>query len=169
MIQRIQTVFLFLVAVCMIAMVFSTIWEKVSVEEQEKVALTALYLTHYTINSEANNPDYTVLQETPTYYIAIAAILSAIVSLYAIFQYKNRMTQLKLGLFNIFLIAAALGFSIYFMYQGESMIPVAIGGVIRGTYKIGIFLPALALLFNSLANRFIKRDEDLVRSVDRIR
>lgn len=169
MIQRIQTVFLFLVAVCMIGMVFSTIWEKVSIEQQEKAALTALYLTHYTIDSDSDNPDYALLNEKPTYVIAIVAIIAAIVALYSIFQYKNRMTQIKLGLLNIFLIAAALGFSIYYMYQGEALIEMTTGGVNRGSYKIGIFLPAMALLFNSLANRFIKKDEDLVRSVDRIR
>lgn len=169
MIQRIQTVFLFLVAVCMIAMVFSTLWEKISVDEQEKVTLTALYLTHHTIDTQSNNPDYTILNQKPTYFIAILAVISAIVALYSIFQYKARMTQMKFGLLNILLIAGALGFSIYYMYQGESLVEVALGGVIRGTYKIGIFLPALALLFNSMANRFIKRDEDLVRSADRIR
>jgi uncharacterized membrane-anchored protein len=169
MIQRIQSVFLFLVAVCMIAMIFSTIWEKISVDEQEKVTLTALYLTHYTIDTNSNNPDYTILNEKPTYFIAALAVISAIISLYSIFQYKSRMTQLKFGLLNILLIAATLGLSIYYMYQGEALIKVAMGGVIRGTYKIGIFLPALALLFNSMANRFIKRDENLVRSADRIR
>lgn len=169
MIQRIQTVFLFLVTVCMTAMVFSTIWEKESIEKQEKATLTALYLTHYTIDSDTENPNYTVLNEKPTYFIAIVAIISAIVALFSIFQFKNRMTQMKLGLLNIFLIAAALGLSIFYMYQGESLIEQASGGVIRGTYKIGMFLPALALLFNSMANRFIKKDEDLVRSVDRIR
>jgi len=153
----------------MIGMVFSTIWEKINIEEQEKAVLTAMYLTHYTIDSDAENPDYTILNEKPTWFIAVAAILSAILALYSIFQYKNRMSQLKLGLLNIFLIAASLGFSIYFMYQGEALVEVATGGVMRGAYKIGIFLPALALLFNSMANRFIKKDEDLVRSVDRIR
>ena len=169
MIQRIQTVFLFLVAVCMIAMVFTTIWEKESIEKQEKATLTALYLSHYTIDSASEQPDYSILNEKPTYFIAIVAVIAAIVALYSIFQFKNRMTQMKLGLLNIFLIAASLGLSVYYMYQGEALIELASGGVIRGTYKIGIFLPALALVFNSMANRFIKRDEDLVRSADRLR
>lgn len=169
MIQRIQTVFLFFVAVCMIAMVFSTIWEKESIEKQEKATLTALYLTHYTIDSDSETPNYTTLNQKATYFIAIVAVIAAIVALYSIFQFKNRMTQMKLGLLNIFLIAASLGLSVYYMYQGEALIELASGGVIRGTYKIGIFLPAMALLFNSMANRFIKKDEDLVRSVDRIR
>jgi len=38
-----------------------------------------------------------------------------------------------------------------------------------GEYKLGFFLPIIALLFNFLANFFIKRDEDAVRSANRIR
>lgn len=165
MIQRIQSVFLLLVAACMISMVFSTIWEKVSIEEQQKATLTALYLTHYTIDTESESPEYTLLYEKPTYFIAVVAIISALVALYSLLQYKNRMTQMKLGILNIFLIAASLGFSIYYMYQGEALLATDH----QGAYKVGIFLPALALVMNSMANRFIKRDEDLVRSVDRIR
>lgn len=165
MIQRVQTIFLFLVAVCMIAMAFSTIWEKADIEKQEKATLTALYLIHYTIDTEAENPEQTVLHEEPVYMIAAVAIISALVALFSIFKYRNRLTQMKLGLLNILLIAAALGLSIFYIYQGENLLAVEV----RGTYKIGVFLPALALLFNSMANRFIKRDEDLVRSVDRIR
>lgn len=165
MIQRIQTIFLLIVAVSMISVTFSTIWEKVSIEEQEKASLTALSLIHYTIDTQSKAPSYTVIAEKPTYFIAIAAILSAVVALYSITQYKNRMTQLKLGFANIILIAATLGTSIYYMYEAERLLALSI----QGTYKIGIFLPAIAILANSMANRFIKRDEDLVRSVDRIR
>lgn len=165
MIQRIQTIFLLIVAVCMISVVFSTIWEKVSIEDQEKASLTAISLIHYTIDTQSEDPSYTVISEKPTYYIAIAAILSALVALYSIMQYKNRITQLKLGFLNILLIAATLGTSIYYMYEAERLLALDM----QGAYKIGIFLPAIALLANSMANRFIKRDEDLVRSVDRIR
>ena len=39
-----------------------------------------------------------------------------------------------------------------------------------GQYMLpGFFLPAIAMVFNILANRFIRRDENLVRSVDRLR
>jgi hypothetical protein len=53
----------------------------------------------------------------------------------------------------------------YFIYQGET----ELGMDIRGMFKPGYFLPLGAMIFNSLANRYIKKDEDLVRSVDRIR
>lgn len=165
MIQRVQTIFLFLLAVCMLAMLFVPIWEKVSVEEQEKVALDAFYMIHYTIDTDAADAEHNIISETPTYFITILAIASAIVAFFSIFSYKNRLTQIKLGFLNTLLIAGMLGISVYFMWQGESLIAPEI----QGTYKIGFFLPAAALLLNSFANRFIRRDENLVRSVDRIR
>jgi hypothetical protein len=36
-------------------------------------------------------------------------------------------------------------------------------------YEIGFFLVIIAMICNILANRFIRRDENLVRSADRMR
>jgi hypothetical protein len=41
--------------------------------------------------------------------------------------------------------------------------------VYQGSFGIGIFIYALAMLFNIVARRFIQKDENLVRSVDRLR
>ena len=60
---------------------------------------------------------------------------------------------------------AYIALATYFIYHGESKI----GMETRGIFKPGYFLPLGAMILNSLANRFIKKDEDLVRSVDRIR
>lgn len=165
MIQRVQTIFLFLLSICMFMMLFFPIWEKLSIDQQEKVALNAFYMVQYTIDSDAENPGYQLLAETGTYFIAILSAIAGLVALFSIFQYKNRLTQIKLGFLNTLLIAATLGVSIYYMFQGENLF----NPEVRGDYKVGFFLPALALLLNSLANRFIRRDEKLVRSVDRIR
>jgi len=64
------------------------------------------------------------------------------------------------------LMAGVLGISLYIAtsYGNEMLRPE-----MEGTYKLGFFLPAFALIFNVLSNRFIRRDEKLVRSVDRIR
>ena len=39
----------------------------------------------------------------------------------------------------------------------------------EGTFGLGIFAFAIAMLLNILARRFIQKDEKLVRSVDRLR
>ena len=91
--------------------------------------------------------------------------MAAAVALISISKYKNRLTQIKLGALNSLLIAGAMGTSLYFTMNSEKIIDPAV----QGSYQIGFFMPVAALIFNLIANRFIRRDEKLVRSVDRLR
>ncbi|GAA3599674.1 DUF4293 domain-containing protein [Flavivirga amylovorans] len=87
---------------------------------------------------------------------------SAILSLIAIFMYKNRKSQFVLGRLNIILNFILLGF---FVYQSLN-----ISGETAVSEKgIGMFLPVVSIVFLALANKAIKKDEDLVKSVDRLR
>lgn len=166
MIQRVQSIFLFFVGLCMLLVLYFPIWEKVSVEQQEAVTLGAYSLTHYAIDTTDENIPPSIISEKITVVIAILAVLAAVSAFYSIFQYKNRLRQMQLGALNSLLMAATLGFSLYFVtYTGEPMIDPQE----QGAYKLGFFLPAIGLVLNILSNRFIRRDENLVRSVDRIR
>jgi hypothetical protein len=40
---------------------------------------------------------------------------------------------------------------------------------IKGEYGYAMWLPAIAMLSNLVANRFIRKDEKLVRDADRLR
>ena len=159
MIQRIQTIFLILVAIIMTLFLFFPMWMKFNADTGELYRLTPLHLYHLdgTGNAYRNFIPYGIS--------GLLAIISTIIALFEIFQYKNRLTQIKTGAINALIMAGALIAGIYFTYKGQTeFIPD-----IRGNYMPGTFLPVAALLFNSLANRFIKKDEELVRSVDRIR
>ncbi|MFY7787454.1 MAG: DUF4293 family protein, partial [Thermoflexibacteraceae bacterium] len=46
MIQRVQSIFLFLIGVCMVVMLFVPIWTKENAATQEIAKLTALQLTY---------------------------------------------------------------------------------------------------------------------------
>ena len=163
MIQRVQTILLFLSAAFMIAMIFFTLWEKVDVVNNEKVTLSAIELVHK--QKDINTGDETIITKVDTFYIAGLAILSAIVSLFSIFKYDNRLLQMKMGALNSLLIGGSLGFSAYFILDAEE----AFFSQIQGNYLPGFYFSAAALFFNALANRFIRRDEKLVKSADRIR
>lgn len=155
MIQRIQSVFLLLLAIAMIVLLFIPIWQETTPQANQNLELTAFQLTNSAAASNA----------TSTIAIGILAIISACVALYEIFQFKNRLTQIKLGMLNTLLIAALLGAIIYYsLFVGEEINPA-----IEGERELGFYFPVVALLLNSLANRFISRDEKLVRSVDRLR
>jgi len=87
---------------------------------------------------------------------------SSLLSLISIFSYKNRKFQFVLGRLNIILNFILLGFFVYqlLMPPGESNI---------SEKGVGIFIPILSIVLLVLANKAIKKDEDLVKSVDRLR
>ena len=87
---------------------------------------------------------------------------SAVLSLISIFMFKNRKSQFVLGRLNILLNFILLGF---FVYQSLNL-----SGEANVSEKgIGILLPILSIVLLVLANKAIKKDEDLVKSVDRLR
>ena len=156
MIQRIQTVFLLLLAICMLALLGLPLWHENDPKTGQSVELTAFHLTKTapTAGTDSN-----------TILIGILAIASAALAIYEIFQFKNRLTQMKLGMLNTLLIAGTLIAVVYYAYSvGENIIPAT-----EGERDFGFYMPFAALILNAIANRFIRRDEQLVRSVDRLR
>ncbi|MDH5609285.1 MAG: DUF4293 domain-containing protein [Cyclobacteriaceae bacterium] len=163
MIQRIQSVFLLLVAAAMIAMLFFPLWEKIDFTTSEVATMNAFSLKFETFDDATGQRN--VIMEKNVLYISIGALLAALVALFSIFQYTNRLRQIQLGALNSFLIAATMGLALWFVFKGEALLAVAQ----QGNYLFGFYLPMGALVFNMLANRFIRRDEQLVRSADRLR
>jgi hypothetical protein len=77
-----------------------------------------------------------------------------------IFQYKTRQRQFVLNRLAILLLFGLLGYLLYmFYYELEGI----------KEFGYGALSPVLAITFLSLANRAIKKDEDLIRSMDRLR
>jgi hypothetical protein len=165
MIQRIQSIFLLLVAIAMGLMLAFDIWEKTSVAEGEAVVLNTYFLTHYQLDGATTTPPVNIIEQQASWYVAILASLAAVVALYSIFRYDNRLMQIKLGALNSLLIGGTLIACLVLTINGDEMI--ANGE--KGEYLIGFYLPAVGLILNMLANRFIRKDEALVRSADRFR
>lgn len=87
---------------------------------------------------------------------------SASLAFIAIFKYKNRQTQFVLGRLNIILNFILLGL---FVYRSLNLS----GETVVSEKGIGMLLPIFSIVFLVLANKAIKKDEDLVKSVDRLR
>ncbi len=87
---------------------------------------------------------------------------SAAISLVSIFMFKNRKLQFVLGRLNIILNFFLLGVFVYWSLTLPGEIDISEKG-------IGMFLPIISIVFLVLANKAIKKDEDLVKSVDRLR
>ncbi len=136
MLQRIQTIYLFIAALLSgVLIFFVTLWSNQSGEPvivQDVLVVLAMFLG------------------------------SAVLSLVSIFLFKNRQLQFVLGRLNILLNFFLLGVFVYWslMVPGEMKI---------SEKGIGMFIPVLSIVFLVLANKAIKKDEDLVKSADRFR
>jgi uncharacterized membrane-anchored protein len=158
MLQRIQTLLLALVAIAMLAVTALPMWEKSSATLNESVKLTSFALEHFKATASVSSSN--------TMIIAILAIISACIAAFSITQYKKRMLQMTLGLINSILIAIVLGYTFYQVFKvGIPMFEPEK----PGSYESGFIAVAVAFLCNMIANRFIRRDEMLVKSADRMR
>lgn len=89
--------------------------------------------------------------------------LSTAITLISILYFKKRQHQFVLNRLTIVLNLILLGL---FVYRSLNLSGETIAVSEKG---IGMFLPIVAIVFLALANRAIKKDEDLVKSADRLR
>jgi len=89
--------------------------------------------------------------------------LSTTLSLLSIISYKKRQHQFVIGRLNIILNLILLGLFVYHSLNLSGETPAV------SEKGIGMFLPILAIVLLGFANKAIKKDEDLVKSVDRLR
>jgi hypothetical protein len=89
--------------------------------------------------------------------------LSTTLTVLSIVSYKKRQNQFVIGRLNMILNLILLGLFVYrsLNVSGETVLVSEKG--------IGLFLPIVAIVLLVLANKAIKKDEDLVKSVDRLR
>ena len=107
---------------------------------------------------------FPVLQDETTSYllkeyfaeVRLFVFLSAALSIFAIFQFKNRKRQQIIAYVARLMITIAF-LLIVFLHREER------------TFDIGLFLFFIPYLALFLAGYFVKRDETLVKSADRIR
>ena len=143
MIQRIQTVYLLLTSIISGVLIF--VFNLLKSLEKNVFALDLL------------NSDSSLLKVVP-----ILFLVSAILAFVAIFLFKNRKLQFVIGRLTILINLILLGLLIYVSLTLPGEAAVSEKG-------IGMFVPILAVLLLVLANKAIKKDEDLVKSVDRLR
>ncbi len=87
---------------------------------------------------------------------------SSLIALISIFLFKNRKLQFVLGRVNILLNFVLVGVFVY----GSLNLP---GETSFSEKGIEMLLPIISIVFLVMANKAIKKDEDLVKSVDRFR
>lgn len=88
--------------------------------------------------------------------------ISIALAIISILSFKKRQLQFVLNRLNIISNFILLGVFVYrsLTLSGETLV---------SEKGIGVLLPIISIVFLVLANKAIKRDEDLVKSVDRLR
>ena len=154
MIQRIQTLYLLIIAALMAVTLFSGLaW---FAGDAGEFGLYAFGLK--TAEGE-------LVQSTV--YMGVLLALACALPLVTIFLFKRRLVQIRLCAVElVLLVGAGAMMGIYFYlcnrYFAESEF-------YSHTLKISLVFPLVCLVFDLLALRAIFRDEKLVRSLDRIR
>jgi hypothetical protein len=137
MIQRIQTIYLFLAFV-----------------------VTGVLPFIFPLWTNTDGKEFLFMQ-TQVYVIIFG--LSTTLTLLSIISFKKRQNQFVIGRLNIVLNLILLGLFVYRSLNLSGETPAV------SEKGIGMFLPILAIVLLVLANKAIKKDEDLVKSVDRLR
>lgn len=145
MIQRLQSIF-FLLA----AGVFGAMF-KVPMATSDTA--TAQFLS----DKVYNVTDHPVLM--------VLSGLGALLALITIFLFRRRKLQLKLG-YVLIALAILLPLSAFLLFTGES---AQMAQSVQVRDQFGMFLPAVAILFAAMANYYVKKDDHLVKSMDRLR
>lgn len=144
MIQRIQSLYLLIAAVLSSGLIFA-----VQLWTQQSGALVKAM-------------DLFAAKELSLQLIPVLFFGTAVLSVVTIFLFKNRQLQFVLSRLNMLINLFLLGLLIYVSQTLSGEASVSEKG-------IGMFIPVIVVLLLVIANRAIKKDEDLVKSVDRLR
>ena len=155
MIQRIQTIFLLLAALCMAGlflpiMAFATVSGDTSSMQVAQQSMMA--------DGVFDVIDHVIL--------TILAILATLIAIVAIFMYGDRKKQLLFNRIAIVIGLLVVLLGALFFYQDYSLMD-------NGSYLIsieyGVLLPIIYIVLLLLASRSIRKDDNLVKSMDRLR
>ena len=130
MIQRVQSLFFFFASICLVAIVF-----------------------YFPV---LQNQDISFILTEDFPIVRLLLFLSSGLSIFAIFQFKNRKRQIFISAVTRFVISIAFFLLLFLYSEGDQF----------GLGAILLIVPFISLI---AANFFIKKDEKLVKSADRIR
>lgn len=147
MIQRIQTVYLFLAALL--------------------CAFMGFYNPHLW-RARLVNSTYAYFTGQSDYRYFVLTMIVFLLALICIFLFKKRRLQLRLTILDL-LFSAGLIVVQYFLIQGKEDSLINSQMLDTSTYLPAAFIPIPVVILLFLAARGIRKDEKLVRSLDRLR
>ncbi len=155
MLQRIQSVYLFLVFV--FTLVFAIL-------PLAQFTIEASHIPFKLSNYQSFFSETPLSANWMSILLIVVWFAALLLTAFMTFQYKNRMFQVRLGKLNILLHVLLVMTAFFFIDN--------LRGQIEGmefNYGAGVLFPVISLIFILMAIKGIKKDEALIRSADRIR
>ena len=151
MIQRIQSLYLFLAAVAL-GLVFFFPLANLS-NSQDIIIFNVTGFSKFSI-----------LEKIPTWPLMVITLLSLLITIIVIGLFKKRPLQIKLIRIALMLNLGFIALT-YFVYGDHLANQIKM----QVNYDMGSVFPLVALIFHVLAMYAINKDERLIKSIDRIR
>lgn len=161
MIQRIQTVYLLLVVILSFVCLVSQIGYITNGDE------TVATFSNFTFSSFGAFASYT---SVGPYALGVLLIIVILLSLLSIMLFRKRMRQLRLVIIsNILLFGYVATYVLFAYFYNENMQLVQPSAPLSFHIRLTTLFPVICFILNYLAIHGIRKDEALVRSLDRLR
>ncbi|MCD8102827.1 MAG: DUF4293 domain-containing protein [Alistipes sp.] len=154
MIQRIQSVYLFVASVMMFMMLSFPMCRFLVGDEEFVIKAFGIY--------SVTAGDAMVVSLG---YFGVLVVVAAVLPLVTLFLYKNRILQIRLCFMEMVFLIGAQVMVVYTIYNAVAKLE----GPLSVSCSIVDLFPLASLILTWLAYKRIVRDEALVRSLDRIR
>lgn len=151
MIQRIQSLYLFVVVILFVTMLMTPLVDFAKDGIQ------------YVLNYEGIVPLNGGEAIVGTYFLTALEVIIPLVSLVAMLLYKNRIIQIRLVAFNIVLMIG------YYALFGVYLYVAKTSAKLDFFLHLPVLFPLITAILSYLALRAIGRDEALVRSLNHLR
>ena len=159
MFQRIQTLFLLL---AITAVSLSFVFPIAQIQTGGKT--TAIY-TNYGLKTIEEKGKSHIIDGGFIYIVAAVALMTLFITLT---QFKKRKLQISFCRYSYAILLVQTVLCIFQPTSSAQTIKFA-GEISVAGYGLAFYMPMAAIVFAFLAEIFIKKDENLVRSADRLR
>lgn len=139
MIQRIQTIFIFAVVVLQSLLFFLPIVKFLGADGTQVICKPINVMP-----------------------LAVLCVATSLIAAVSIFLYKKRIIQMRVTIFNTIILLALQAYIIYYLILFSQSYTVV-------DYAIPTVFPLIAVILSFLAARSIRKDELIIKALDRIR
>lgn len=157
MIQRIQTVYLLLAVILCFVSLFVT--------EAEYFVDGQCVASFGNFAFSGTKP----LESGGTWALGVLLIVTALIDMLAIGLFQHRMRQLRLVIFGTILLVGYVLVYIFYAWLYLQKIELAMQADADFTFPLAAVFPVVCIILHVLAIHGIRKDEALVRSLDRLR